>query len=100
MENSISIVETTEENKELVKEHVQIILRQTNYTEEEAFEKLKAAKYDYVYVIKSYIGIAEKKAPEIKSINQEIYKQLRRNLDGTMRDYTTRSEKGDAKILL
>ena len=82
-----------------INEKIQIILRQTNYTQEEAIEKLQQFNYDHLRVIKSYFGIAEKKAPLIKSVNQEIYKQLRQNLDGSMRDYKTRVENGTAKKL-
>jgi hypothetical protein len=63
---------------------VQIILRQTDYSEDEAKEKLKNNNYDHILVIKSFLGITEKKAPPIKSINQEIYKQLRQQLSSSI----------------
>jgi hypothetical protein len=94
MADNISFVET-----EKIDENVQIILRQTDYTEEIAKEKLKEFNYDHLAVIRAYFGIAEKKAPQIKSINQEIYKQLRHRLDGNMRNYQERVEKGEAKKL-
>ena len=54
-------------------ELVQMVLRQTNYSESEAKDKLKEFNNDAILVIKSYFGIAEKKAPEkVKSVNQEI----------------------------
>ena len=55
MENKMSLVETTE-----IPEKIQIILRQTNYTEEQANEKLKEYNFDEISVIKSYLGIVEK----------------------------------------
>jgi hypothetical protein len=67
---------------------VQIVLRQTNYSEAEAKDKLKEFNNDAILVIKSYFGIAEKKAPEkVKSVNQEIYKQFRLKLDSSMKEY-------------
>ena len=69
-------------------ELVQIVLRQTNYSEAEARDKLKEFNNDAILVIKSYFGIAEKKAPEkVKSVNQEIYKQFRLKLDSSMKEY-------------
>ena len=74
-------------------ELVQMVLRQTNYSESEAKDKLKEFNNDAILVIKSYFGIAEKKAPEkVKSVNQEIYKQFRLKLDGSMKEY--RDSKG------
>jgi hypothetical protein len=94
MADNISFVET-----EKIDENIQIILRQTDYTEEIAKEKLKEFNYDHLAVIRAYFGIAEKKAPQVKSVNQEIYKQLRHRLDGNMRNYQERVEKGEAKKL-
>ena len=54
-------------------------MRQTNYNEETTKEKLKEFNFDEVSVIKNYLGIVEKK-PTIKSVNQEIYKQMRQKL--------------------
>jgi hypothetical protein len=72
---------------------IKIILRQTNYTEGEAKEKLILYNYDHIKVIKSYFGIEEKKEKPIKSVNQEIYKQIRFKLDADMREYTKMKEK-------
>jgi hypothetical protein len=74
-------------------ELVQMVLRQTNYTENEAKDKLKEFNNDVILVIKSYFGITEKKAPEkVRSVNQEIYKQFRLKLDSSMKEY--RDSKG------
>ena len=94
MGDNITFVET-----EKIDENVQIVMRQTDYTEEIAKEKLKEFNYDHLAVIRSYFGIAEKKAPPVKSVNQEIYKQLRYRLDSNMRNYQERVEKGEAKKL-
>ena len=81
MEN-ISLVET-----ELIDEKIQKVMRQTNYNEEEAREKLKENNFDEIKIIKSYLGITEKKQSKITSINQEIYKQLRYKMDDSMNNY-------------
>jgi hypothetical protein len=90
MADNISFIETDDINNK-----VQIILRQTDYSEEIAREKLKEANYDHILVIKSFLGITEKKALPIKSVNQEIYKQLRYKLDSSMREYNIKKENSD-----
>jgi hypothetical protein len=60
---------------------IQMIQRQTNYTEEMAREKLTEFNYKPIDVIKNYMGLDEKKEKPIKSINQEMYRQMRKQLD-------------------
>ena len=93
--SNISLVETDQIN-----DKIQIILRQTDYTEEIALEKLKYNNYDEIKTIKSYFGIEEKKPTQIKSINQEIYKQIRSKLDSNMRDYNSRVKSGEVKKVI
>jgi hypothetical protein len=94
MENKMSLVETTE-----IPEKIQIILRQTNYTPEEANEKLKEYNFNEIDVIKGYLGIVDKKKIMQKTLNQEIYTQLRYRLDSNMREYNTRVKNGEARKL-
>lgn len=93
MSDSISFTNNNE-----IQEKVEMILRQTNYTEEQAKNKLKEFNYDHIQVVKSYLGITEKKAPPVKTVNQEIYKQIRYQLDLTMREYNLRKERDETKI--
>lgn len=73
---------------------IQIILRQTDYTEEEAREKMVEFNNNHIVVIKNFMGVNIKdKKENIKSVNQEIYKQLRTNLDTAMREYNIRKGK-------
>jgi hypothetical protein len=95
MADNISLVETDQ-----IEDKVQIILRQTDYNEEQAREKLKEYGFDEIATIKAYLGITEKKAPQIKSVNQEIYKQLRSKLDSNMRNYQYRVDKGEVKKIV
>ena len=80
-----------ENNQITINDKIQMILRQTNYTEQEAEEKLKECNNDYLLVLKKYFGIAEKQQPVI-SVNQEIYRQLRYKLDSSMREYQSRKD--------
>jgi len=90
MADNISFIETED-----ITNKVQIILRQTDLSEEVAREKLKEANFDHIVVIKSFLGITEKKALPIKSKNQEIYKQLRYKLDNSMREFNTKKENSE-----
>ena len=68
--------------------YVNKVMTQTNYTREEAREKLKLFNCDYMRVLKDYMGIPEKKEEKkVKSVNQEIYKQIRHTLDNSMKEY-------------
>jgi hypothetical protein len=91
----ISLVET-----DLIDEKIQKVMRQTDYDASLAREKLVENGFDEIATIKAYLGITQKKAPLIKSVNQEIYKQLRYKLDSYMKDYKERVEKGEVKKII
>jgi hypothetical protein len=94
--DNISLVETDQ-----IDGKIQIILRQTDYNEEKAREKLGEFKFDELAVIRDYFGITEKKSSEpVKSVNQAIYKQLRGHLDGAMRNYRERVDKGEVNKIV
>lgn len=65
---------------------VNMIMSQTTYTEEEAQQKLEMFGGDPIRVIKDFMGIKEKPI-QIKSVNQEIFKQIRYKLDESMKIY-------------
>ena len=71
---------------------VEIITRQTDYSIEEAREKLIECNNDYQKVIKLFLGIVEKKESPIVSINQEIYKQLRHRMNSSMKEYELKTQ--------
>lgn len=73
-------------------EKVALVIRQTGYTEEVAREKLLEYNNDPMRVIKGYLGIVEKKAPPLKSLNQEIYSQLRGKLNDSIKTYNLQQE--------
>lgn len=74
-------------NNEDLNKYLQIVLSQTNYAEEEAIYKLKLFDCDYMKVIREYMGIPDKKTQKVKSVNQEIFKQIRTTLDSSMKEY-------------
>ena len=74
-------------SNEDIDKFINIIKAQTNYDDYFAVQKLKEFNYDYMKVIRDYMGIKDKKVEPIKSVNQEIYKQIRHNLDTTMKEY-------------
>lgn len=75
-------------NNDDLNEHLQKVMSQTNYSEEEAKEKLRLFNCDYMRVIKDYMGIPDKKEEiKIKSVNQEIFRQIRTKLDSSMKEY-------------
>jgi hypothetical protein len=81
------------EDTDEITEKINKIQRQTNYTKEEAREKLKQNNNCYISTIKEYLGVPEKKPSKIISVNQEIYKQLRNKLNSDMSDYNNRIQK-------
>jgi hypothetical protein len=77
---------------------IQIILRQTNYTEVEASNKLDEFDNDEIKVIKDFLGIPQKKEKPIQSVNQEIYKQIRFKLENCRKDFELRKEINETKL--
>jgi hypothetical protein len=95
MLNEINIVSNIN-----LEEHVIKIMTQTNYTKEEAIDKLKLCNNDYMKVIKDYMNIPEKnKEPKVKSVNQEIFKQIRIKLDNSMKDYREKNQINTEQVI-
>lgn len=92
MEDNISLVETDKIEEKILK-----IMRQTDYSHDIASEKLRNNNFNEIATIKEYLGIPEKKEIPMKTINQEIYKQLRSKLNSNMQDYQKRVERGEVK---
>jgi hypothetical protein len=69
-------------------ELVKKVMAQTNYDQATAEQKLIEFNYDMMRVLKDYMGIPDVKHDrKIKSVNQEIYKQIRYSLDSSMKEY-------------
>ena len=67
--------------------YIDIIMRQTSYTDREAEEKLEEQDGNYEEVIRSYykkdVKTEIKKMDSSKSINQDIYLNIRQFMDKT-----------------
>ena len=87
MTDSISFMET-----DVLDNKIQLIMRQTNYTYDESKQKLQDYQYNELKVIRAFMGIPEKKETPVKSINQEIYRQIRYRLDASMSEYNKKKE--------
>ena len=66
-------------------EYVDIIMRQTNYTREECIEKLKTNNMNDI--IKEYLGITKSFSTRKKSLQQEIYYQIRNQMDSSIKEF-------------
>ena len=74
--------------EEVIDNNIHLIMTQTNYTKAEAINKLAEHDNNYLNVIKEYIGIPlSQKTNKIKSVNQEIYKQIRNELNNGIKKY-------------
>ncbi len=103
-ENSQNIKENNKTKKELLQERnekiqneiIEIVLRQTDMTSEEAYEKLKICNFNFHKVIKDYMNPNPKKIEE-KSINvqQTIYKEIRNMMDSGERNRRFQQELND-----
>jgi hypothetical protein len=73
----------------LNEDKINLIMRHTIYNKEESIQKLKEFNNNEMLTIKSYMEIKEKdtNSNDIKSLNQEIYKQIRLQLSKTDNEY-------------
>jgi len=73
------ITEKTDEMS--LDDKIAIIVRQTNYNEDEAKIKMQENENNYLFVIKEYMGSKTNEIKKINSsLNQEIYRQIRYSL--------------------
>jgi hypothetical protein len=66
-----------------IEKHIELVMKQTNYTREQSIEKLKLFNCDHMKVIRDYMGLSDKpiNSKKVKSINQEIFRQIRTTLE-------------------
>jgi hypothetical protein len=84
---------TTSTSEDIILEKIAIIIRQTDYSEEIAREKLLEAEMDHIKVIKKFLGVTEKPPTKINSIQQQIYTEIRHKLDNSIKDFNLKQEK-------
>lgn len=79
---------------------INTIMTQTNYSKEDAIAKLSLFNNNYILVIKDYMGIPLKKEEKkAKSVNQEIFRQIRTKLDASMREYREKNPTDMNKVI-
>ena len=64
----------------LNEDQIKLVMGQTTYDKVTASEKLVFFKGDVIKVLREYMSIPEPSQPVVKSVNQTIYKELRKNL--------------------
>ena len=90
--------ELIQKRKEQYERHIEnlknIILRQTDYSEEEVMNKLKEHNNNAMNVIREYMGSSSTGNPvkPAKSENQQIYAGMRGMLDTAARNYRIKKE--------
>jgi len=80
-----------------IKNLIDVVIRQTDYTEEKAIEKLKEHNNDIIAIVREYMsGSAIKKPQTIditnKSTNQQIYGEIRNLMDDAAKTYKAKKD--------
>jgi hypothetical protein len=67
-------------------------MRQTDYTRETAQQKLQEHKNDLMSVIREYMAPSSNASAQVpkKSVNQQIYKEIRGLMDDASRNYANK----------
>ena len=71
---------------------IEMVMRQTSLTFDEIKERLEINNNNYMIVIKEALGIKPKLEPEIKTINQQIYTEIRGLMDNASDTYRKKKE--------
>ena len=79
-------------------ELIQIVMRQTEYNETEAEDKLKETEYDVMKVMNNYHGITKKEKDYPKTTNQQIYGEIRGLMDAGAKQYRVEQEKAETLV--
>ena len=83
---------------EKLKPHVlSLVLRQTDYTKEEAKVQLEKYNYNYIDLLKNYMGIEKKEEKVCATTNQERYRLIREAMDDKEEKY--RKKKKQEEII-
>lgn len=71
---------------------IDLVCSQTDYTREEAEEKLKNRNYNYLDVIKDYLNPNRKPVQETKTLNQKIFSNIRSFMDNGSKELLRQKE--------
>lgn len=79
---------------------IEMVMRQTQYTYEEAADQLEKYNNDYIKVIRESMGINKTEDKSVKSINQQVYKEIRGLMDDAASTYRRKKEMEEKKAQL
>ena len=71
---------------------IDLVCSQTDYTREEAEEKLKNRNYNYLDVIKEYLNPNRKPVQQTKTLNQQIFSNIRSFMDNGSKELLRQKE--------
>lgn len=84
----ISNTDIEAKQAEILHEMIEMVVRQTDYSYEQAKEKLIEMKWDYKNVILDYMCPDKKdNTKKAKTLNQEIFSQIRKQMDAASENY-------------
>ena len=87
------------ENKSMSREQellIEMVMRQTSLSFAEAKERLEINNNNYMIVIKEALGIKQKADTELKTLNQQIYTEIRGLMDNASDTYRKKKEMEEA----
>ena len=99
-QNQQSMIESRKKEYEIIMsarkmELVQVIIRQTEYTELEAETKLVEFDYNVMDVLNDYHGIIQKEKASPTTTNQQIYGEIRNLMDNGAKKFRAEQEKAE-----
>jgi hypothetical protein len=83
-----------EENKEqqYLTQLKDIVMRQTDYSEDQALEKIKEHNKDITSIVREFMGGSKAAINNNKSVNQTIYSEIRSFMDTAAATYNAKKE--------
>ena len=93
-ENTIKVDDTLTLKKQQYMNHLkEIVMRQTDYSEEKALDKLKEHNNDITAIVREFMGNVKQPTTNInKSVNQTIYSEIRTFMDTASTAYRAKKE--------
>ncbi len=84
-------------------EIINLVKRQTDYSEDVIKEKLESNNYNYMLIIEEYLGITKENCAttrfnntdEDKTVNQQIYSNIRHFMDNNIKQYENRKKRDE-----
>lgn len=87
MNTDISNSTTNKDDNVINVKMIEMVMRQTEYTYDEAKAHLEQYNWEYETVIRKFMGIEEKVEKKCKTVNQEIFKQIRNHMDSASSNF-------------